>query len=247
MDRWIELAEKAFPSAKFGPEPHRAEAWVGPIDGLFTNDDLDAFRSCTAEAAVEFVALLEHPLHRHLVKLLVFATRHVPEWLVDPMLLAAARTVDPSFNKHFVVPCVLLFGRRRVVGALDEIARTGSDPLKVGAANAIYWGSIGREELRWPDDRGHHPYEGPLDDPVHDLLERFKDWALGEFVENECLDVRRALVHYVSSSRLRATEIGRAAIEIARNHPDSFIRERLQYDSGESSSIPCMPHRGDAG
>jgi hypothetical protein len=246
MDRWLRLSEKAFPATEFGSDPCCAEAWVGPIPGLFTDQDLDAFRSATEDDARTFERLVEHPLHRHIVKLVVLATRHVPEWLVHSLLRAACLTVNPSFNRHFVAPCLLRFGRRRVVSELIEIARRGSDQLKIGATNALYWGAIAREDEMWPDAQRYEPFDGPPDEPVDDLLEQFAVWAVREFLINKALDVRRVLVHHIASASVRDTEQGGEAIDLARRHPDEFIRARLHYDLGESALIPALPHRGEA-
>ncbi len=56
-------------------------------------------------------------------------------------------------------------------------------------------------------------------------------------------DVRRSLVHHVASKRVRDTEVGRTAIEIARKHPDEYIRDPLASDLGESPLIPRLPER----
>ncbi len=54
-------------------------------------------------------------------------------------LLAGVHTRNPSFNKHFVFPCVLIHGRRRVVAELIDIAVRGGDAEKAGVGGALYW------------------------------------------------------------------------------------------------------------
>lgn len=186
--------------------------------------------------------LLAHPLHRHLVKLLVFAAREVPAPLVRPLLEAAADTVNPSFNKHFVAPCCIVYGRRRVVAELVDIANQGNGARITGATNALYWGAIPREGHQWPDERGYVPYVGEPDEPVEDLIEEFDTWAASQFLEVDSLDLQRSLVSRITAAHLRETDLGQKAIVAAREHHDSYIRDRVCYDLGESKLIPCLPH-----
>lgn len=210
------------------------------MPGLLTEEDHEAFRKCTEADAPNFWQLVEHPHHRHTVKLLVFATRDVPEWLVGPMLLAACQTTDPSFNRHFVAPCVLRFGRRRVVSELMRIAQGGSNRIKVGAANAMYWGAIKERESWWPPGaRLHRSLEARPDESIDDLLGSFETWAVNEFLTTQSVELQRSLVHYISSERVRMCPEAKIAIEQARVHPDGYIRARLQVDLGESNLFPC--------
>lgn len=237
--RWPQLSEQLFPVARFG-DPERLEAVVS-VGSPFTPDDLTTFRACVPATERAMTELLAHRRHRHLVKLLVFASECVPEPLLRPLLLAGVHTRNPSFNKHFVFPCVLVHGRRRVVAELIDIAARGGDAEKAGVGGALYW-AVPRAHAYWPHHRGWEPYEGPPDEPVADMLAAFSVWAVRELLRNEDLDVRRALVRHIAAVRADEPELAQAAIAVVRAHPDQYLRERLAYDLGESTLIPCKPH-----
>lgn len=239
---WLELSERVFPVDRDNGDPRALECRVGPIDNVGTAEDLAAFRACEPPVALELAALLRHPRHRHFVKLLVFATEHVPDALFSEVVLAGVHTLNPSFNKHFIWPCTLVHGRRRVVAELIGICQSGSDLEKAGAARALYWGSAARERIYWPHHQHYTRYQGDPDAPVDDLLADFEEWALAEFIRNDDLDLRRALVSHVPAGLRRFPDLARSAIEIARSHPDPFIRDRLRADLGESPLLPCLPH-----
>lgn len=236
--RWLELSERLFPAGKYA-DPGRLEAVVS-VGDPFTPADLASFRACEPATAVAMTELLADRRHRHLVKLLVFASECVPEPLLRPLLLAGVHTRNPSFNKHFVFPCVLVHGRRRVVAELIDIAAGGGNAEKAGVGGALYW-AVPRAHAYWPHHAGWKPYDGPPDESVADLLAAFSVWAVRELLGNDDLDVRRALVHHVAAVRAEEPALARAAIAMVRAHPDRYLRERLAYDLGESTLIPCKP------
>jgi hypothetical protein len=217
------------------------ECRVGPLEGLVPAPVLDAFRACGPGDAEALRTLLRHPLHRLLGKLLIFATETVPEPLFEDTVHAGVMTGNPSFNKHFIVPCAIVYGRRRVLRSLLDVFVQGTDREKYGVAGALYWCSFPREHMHWPHwkRRGAH---GPApDEPIDDLLRTFEDHALEEFVRNPALDVRRALVSALPGAARRAPTLGAQAIAIAREHPDDYVRRRVLCDLGESTLIPCKP------
>jgi hypothetical protein len=212
------------------------------VDGIVDPRDLAELRRCAPPAATALTALLADARLRHAVKCLVIGARCVPEPLMRPMLVAAAQTLNPSANSHFVIPCGLTFGRRRVVTTLLDIAVTESDSLKVGAVNALYWAWAPREMLFWPCTNAPAA-PGPPDDPIEDLRATFLAWAVREFIENGTLDVRRALVSYIVSAGAQEPVLTERAMAIARAHEDKYIRQRIASDAGESRLVPCMPSR----
>ncbi|MEU1200341.1 hypothetical protein ABZ446_29525 [Streptomyces sp. NPDC005813] len=64
---------------------------------------------------------------------------HLPEELFTPLMAAAVHDPDPSFCRWFVEPALYCFGRRRVLEALVEYLRTGTDLERAGATRAWYW------------------------------------------------------------------------------------------------------------
>ncbi|MDO9022286.1 MAG: hypothetical protein Q8S73_31505 [Deltaproteobacteria bacterium] len=173
------------------------------------------------------------------MKLLIFATKTVPEPLFEDTVRAGVLTSNVSFNKHFIFPCAILYGRRRVAESLLGIFMHGTDREKCGTSGAVYWCSIPRQEMYWPHDGGRE--RGSADGSIDDLLQLFEDAALEEFLHNPALDVRRALVPWVVSAARRTPELGARAIAIAQEHVDEYIRQRVLCDLGESELIPCLP------
>jgi hypothetical protein len=73
---------------------------------------------------------------------------------------------------------------------------------------------------------------------------------LQEFVSNRNIDVRRSLISKLVLDSQQYPEhlaplVGEA-IQIARRHPDSYIRHRLQVKLGESKILEPLPHRKSA-
>ncbi len=73
----------------------------------------------------------------------------------------------------------------------------------------------------------------------------FEDWALREFIDNDDVDVRRAVLRHVVAAGKREPELSSRAIAIARTHPDAYIRQRIASDLGESHLLPCLPSRAE--
>ncbi|MFF2186283.1 hypothetical protein [Streptomyces sp. NPDC058155] len=60
----------------------------------------------------------------------------LPEELFAPLMAAAVYDPDPSFCRWFVEPALYAFGRRRVLSALVDRLRTGTDAERAGAVRA---------------------------------------------------------------------------------------------------------------
>ncbi|XXX74175.1 hypothetical protein WMF30_41680 [Sorangium sp. So ce134] len=217
------------------------EARVGPLDGLASPEALRAFQACAEADAAELSLLLRDRRLRLFVKLLMFATETVPAPLVADAVRAAVDTDNPSFNQHFVWACTIAHGRRPVLNELLKICESGSNREKHGVAGAVYWAVVPREDTTlWPFFK-ETARQLPPDEPIDDLLARFEDWAVAEFVRNPDLDVRRSLVFYLTRGKERHPDLTDAAIAIAREHEDDFIRHRIRADLGESRLFPCKP------
>ncbi|SRR6266496_1236371 len=105
---------------------------------------------------------------------------------------------------------------------------------KAGAVNALYWalGGIPNGE-----------------DDLKDILARKRSIYLQEFVSNRNLSVRRSIIpHLALDPQLypkNLAPLAEEAIQIARNHPDSYIHHRVQVKLGHSKILEPLPHRSD--
>ncbi|MGW1230272.1 hypothetical protein [Streptomyces sp. NPDC002530] len=74
----------------------------------------------------------------HAVRKPLLERAYLPEEFFAPLLAAAVYDPDPSFCRWFVEPAVYAFGRRRVMTALLDYLRTGTDAEQAGAKRAWY-------------------------------------------------------------------------------------------------------------
>jgi hypothetical protein len=161
----------------------------------------------------------------------VFKFQPVPKRLFGPMLRAGVLERNPSFNRAFIEPCVRSLGARRVLEALLRYLESGTDAEKAGAASALYWsgGNPRHEELR-------------------ELQDRLRCRLLQEFVSNPDLNVRRRiipslrLVPEAYPEELRSLIL--VAVEVARSHPDAYIRHRVEVQLGAGGPFMAIPDTG---
>jgi hypothetical protein len=161
----------------------------------------------------------------------VFETHPVPGRLLGPMLRAGVLERNPSSNRAFIEPCVRSLGARRVLEALLRYLESGTDAEKAGAASALYW-------------VGGNPRSEELDG----LRERLRGQMLREFVHNPDLDVRRLIIPMLRLEPEAYPEELRplvpAVIEIARSHPDEYIRHRVEVQLGAGGPLLTIPGTG---
>ncbi len=158
----------------------------------------------------------------------VFRYQKLPKRLFVPMLRAGILERDPSYNRLFIDPCVHGFGATRVCSALLKYLEHGSNEEKAGAASALFWA--------WRPKPG---------EDMSDLQGRVRDNLLREFVYNEDLEVRRRIIpqlnlephHYPGELR----PLVQRAIEIARAHPDRYIRHRVEIQLGATGPLMAIP------
>jgi len=178
----------------------------GPLDGL-SDDDFASFCRCDPVDAEALVRLLEDLRARHFVKLLVCATRSVPEPLFLPMVKAGVRA---TYQEGFILPCVICHGRRRTMASLMALAKDGSDSDKAGAMKALYWGAVPQSHAYWPHGSRRTDIDKP-DESVDDLARALAAWAAREFVRNPNVDVRLSLIPYLRrTSEVAPDEMKRA-------------------------------------
>jgi hypothetical protein len=192
---------------------------------------LQAMTSISAEDTDWLIKALRDRRKKWFVQLLCARVDNLPEEFFMPLVQAAVYEEDPSYNRSFVNPCINVFGRRRVSEALLNFVSTGTNFEKAGAVNALYWA------LGSPD-------EG---DELEDIYVRRRHMYLQEFISNRNLNVRRSLISELVLDSQQYPEhlapLVDEAIQIARKHPDSYIRHRLHVELGESKILEPLPHR----
>ncbi|MET9700930.1 hypothetical protein ABZY31_29010 [Streptomyces sp. NPDC006529] len=115
-------------------------------DGEPSSMEPRSFLTCAAEVArllgIDDVATRPNDRRaRHLahaVRKPLLERASLPEELFAPLMAAAVYDPDPSFCRWFVEPAVYAFGRRRVMAALVDYLRIGSDAERAGAIRAWY-------------------------------------------------------------------------------------------------------------
>lgn len=179
----------------------------------------------------------------------------LPDEICEPMLDAAVDELDPSFNRRFVKPCTRVFGPRRVNEYLLAVLESGDDHHKTGAVSALYWAQLPISyrvsspagsplELK-PEDADQESLAAHQ--ALSDVWQRSRKLFLETFVWNENLHLRRNLIAslnldvgaYPDSHKPLVAR----AIDIARKHPDDYIRHRLQVQLAETHLLWPLPRR----
>jgi hypothetical protein len=162
----------------------------------------------------------------------IFKIHSVPRRLLGPMLQAGVRETNPSANRWLIEPCVESHGARQVLEMLLRYLETGSDSEKAGAASALYW------------------VRNPRSEDVGGPWERARDGMLREFVANPDLEVRRRIIPMLNLDPDAYPESLRplvpAAVEIARAHPDTYIRHRVEVQLGAAGPLMPLPPSGSS-
>jgi hypothetical protein len=166
------------------------------------------------------------------------------------MLRAGVYETNPSLNRCFVEPCVRSFGHRCVNEFLLEVVETGSDFEKAGAINAMYWAGM---SLRFDDWHQSLTLENATPESraayleLKDVWDRKRCLLLREFVANENVDVRRSIIPSLKLEEAVYPDdlkpLVSRAIEIARNHPDDYLRHRVEVQLGNEHLLRPLPHR----
>ena len=143
----------------------------------------------------------------------VFAKASVPKRLLAPLITAGVRERDPSANRWLIEPCVNSYGSLRVLQELKSIFQAGENRERGGVASASYW-----------------TWGNPKNEDVREVWEELNALFLREFINNENVDVRRRILiglPLTKFPRSLASEVSKA-VEIARAHPDEFLRHRVE-------------------
>ncbi|MEU3906609.1 hypothetical protein [Streptomyces goshikiensis] len=113
----------------------------------------------------------------HAVRKPLLERASLPEEFFAPLMAAAVYDPDPSFCRWFVEPAVYAFGRRRVMAALVDYLRTGTDAERAGAVRAWYCAHV---PLRTDRSPAYGP--GGVRDPALDESQDIKNAWLEAYV-----------------------------------------------------------------
>jgi hypothetical protein len=149
----------------------------------------------------------------------------IAEDLMRPFLDAAIDEINPSGNRVFVDPCMSVFGPRPVNEYLLSVAESGTDSRIAGALKAGYW-------AQWSSSNAEATQESrAAQEALPDAWHRWANLALETFVANTDVNVRRCAIAKIDVDAGRYDSAHREllaqAIAIASNHPDDFIRRRV--------------------
>jgi hypothetical protein len=141
-----------------------------------------SFLSCATEVArlMDLENAADVPeAHRarhlaHAVRKPLLERLHLPEEFFAPLLAAAVYDPDPSFCRWFVEPAVYAFGRRRVMTALLDYLRTGTEAEQAGAKRAWYCAHV---PLRADRSPAYAPggSRDPAMDESHDVMAEWRE------------------------------------------------------------------------
>ncbi|OPC84709.1 hypothetical protein B4N89_00110 [Embleya scabrispora] len=151
----------------------------------------------------------------------------LPDELFAPLMAAAVHDPDPSFCRWFVEPAVYAFGRRRVMAALVEYLRVGTDAERAGAVRAWYMAHV---PLRADRSPAYGP--GGVRDPALDESQQARTaWleaSMRVFANATDLQMRhRVLVNLPTSPTAYPPslhELCEHTLASARAHPDPHVR-----------------------
>ncbi|WP_330242103.1 hypothetical protein [Streptomyces sp. NBC_00525] len=142
-------------------------------------------------------------------------------------MAAAVYDPDPSFCRWFVEPAVYAFGRRRVMAALVDYLRIGTDAERAGATRAWYSAHV---PLRADRSPAYAPTEvrDPALDEAQDIKAAWLEACLRVFAESTDLRMRhRVLLALPTSSAAYPPslyELLESTLASAQGHPDPRIR-----------------------
>ncbi|MFB7578894.1 hypothetical protein [Streptomyces hydrogenans] len=176
----------------------------------------------------------------HAVREPLLARASLPEEWFAPLMAAAVYDPDPSFCRWFVEPAVCAFGRRRVMAALVDYLRTGTDAERAGVVRAWYSAHV-------PLRAGRTPAYGPggVRDPALDESQDIKAAWLGAslrvFAEATDLRMRHRVLLDLPTSRTAYPpplhKLLESTLASALVHPDPHIR-RWAAAAGRPDSSP---------
>lgn len=158
----------------------------------------------------------------------VFHGQAAPKHLATVFLQKGVNERNPSANRLFVEPAVKAIGPRRVMERLTKLLLNASENEQGGAVSAAYWVRGDDGEQRYRDAR-----------------QRFRDAMLQKFVDTDSTYVRQRIISMLSLDESDysgdASALIAEAIHIARNHPDDYIRHRIEIQLGSAGPLRALP------
>ncbi|MFJ6821203.1 hypothetical protein ACIQRJ_12440 [Streptomyces niveus] len=151
----------------------------------------------------------------------------LPEEWFAPLMAAAVYDPDPSFCRWFVEPAVYVFGRRRVMAALVDYLRVGTDAERAGAVRAWYSAHV---PLRADRSPAYAPggVRDPALDETRDIKAAWLEVSLRVFAESTDLRMRHRVLLDLPTSRAAYPpslhELLESTLASAWVHPDPHIR-----------------------
>ena len=194
-----------------------------------------SFLTCTTEVArllgVEDVAMKPDNRHaRHLahaVRKPLLERAFLPKELFAPLMAAAVYDPDPSFCRWFVEPAVYAFGRRRVMAAMVDYLRIGTDAERGGAVRAWYCAHVPLREDRSPAYEPGGVRDSALDES-QDIKDAWLEASMRVFAEATDLRMRHRVLLGLPTSRAayppHLHELFESTLASAEAHPDHHIR-----------------------
>ncbi|MFF3849793.1 hypothetical protein [Streptomyces sp. NPDC002328] len=163
----------------------------------------------------------------HAVRRPLLERAHLPEELFAPLMAAAVYDPDPSFCRWFVEPAVYAFGRRRVMAALVEYLRFGTDAERAGAVRAWYCAHVPLRPDRSPAYAAGGVRDPALDES-QDVKEAWLEASMRVLAEATDLRMRHRVLHGLPTSRAayprRLHNLLDSTVASAQAHPDQHIR-----------------------
>ncbi|MFE9137691.1 hypothetical protein [Streptomyces sp. NPDC007355] len=142
-------------------------------------------------------------------------------------MAAAVYDPDPSFCRWFVEPAVYACGRRRVMAALVDYLRAGTDAERAGALRAWYSAHVPLRSGRSP---AYAPggVRDPALDESQDIKAAWLEAALRVFAATTDLRMRHCVLRDLPTSHTayppHLHELLEGTLASARRHPDLHMR-----------------------
>ncbi|MFE1819989.1 hypothetical protein ACFW9S_13400 [Streptomyces anulatus] len=118
----------------------------------------------------------------HAVRKPLLERASLPEQWFAPLMAAAVHDPDLSFCRWFVEPAVYAFGRRRVMAALVDYLRVGTDAERAGAMRAWYCAHVPLHADRSPA-YGPGGVRDPALDETQDIKAAWLEASMQVFAE----------------------------------------------------------------
>ncbi|MFI2317635.1 hypothetical protein [Streptomyces sp. CB00072] len=197
--------------------------------------ELCSFLTCATEMAqllgvgdVTMEPKGRHARHlAHSIRKLLLERASLPEEWFAPLMAAAVYDPDPNFCRWFVEPAVYAFGRRRVMGALVDHLRVGTNAERTGAMRAWYSAHVPLHADRSPA-YGPGGARDPALDEKQDIKTAWLETSMQVFAEATDPQMRHRVLLDPPTSRAAYPpplhELLESTFASARAHPDPYIR-----------------------